>query len=41
MLIKNKTSMFEMCNGVQIWPWRDAVVPDDTNVDLEKFEIIK
>lgn len=40
MLIKNKTSMFQMCGDVKVWPWRDAEVPEGTEIDPDKFEII-
>ena len=41
MLVKNKTQFFQECGGITVRPWRDAVVPDVTNVDTTIFEIIQ
>ena len=32
--------MFQKCGGKVFRPWRDGVVPDDTIIDENKFEII-
>jgi hypothetical protein len=40
MLIQNKTRLFQVCEGVQVRPFRTAVVADTAKVDLSVFTIL-